>query len=869
MKKPKILIAEDNSSIGNLLRSQLEDHNYIVPAIVNSGIEAISRASDIHPDIVIMDVNLKGNMDGITAAQKILSNKNIPVIYLTAYADDDLLKRARTTSPYGYVLKPYKVEELYSTIEMALYKRKQEKKIEKVHHTNRKQTEEELRKSEERYRLLAENIPDVVIVYNFDLKPIYVSPSATRLSGYTVEELMNQKVEKLVTPASYNAVMKAVTKDLEIDSMVGKNVSRLPVLQVDVVCKDGSIVPVEAKMSLLRDIDKQPIGYLGVVRDITERKQAEEKMQLLSSVMEQVNDSIIIVNCDNEIIFANRTAEELWGYTQDEMIGKSTAIFNSEPLEEKMHNDIYETIYSGKTFYGSAPSKRKNGSTFICEFKICPICNEEGQISQYVGIQRDITDAKQAIQALEESEKKFRTFFEGLGIGAVMTSGPNQPFLVNQTFADFLGYTKEELESRPAREISKILSRPEDYASIVAKARKLDSGEIDVSRREKRYVHKSGEIVWGDITTNVFRDKDEKLLLAVATIQDITEQKEAERHLLLANEKLQQEITERSIAEENFRNTLDNSPLGIRIATEDGEPLYTNQAMLNIFGYTSNEQMKTIPLIKRHTPNSYAEYQKRAEDRKLGKPVPQEFDIGIIHHDGKERNLRVFRRQVIWNGEPQIMGLHQDITEQKQAKEALEQSYTRLKQTLDQTVDSLSVVTEMRDPYTAGHQHRVAQLAMAISNEMGLPQEKIEGIRVAGILHDVGKISVPAEILSKPSELTEIEFEMIKKHSDAGYNALKNITFPWPVAEIILQHHERLDGSGYPEAITEEGIFLEAKILAVADVVEAMSSHRPYRPAFGIKTALDEISQNKGTLFDPNVVNACVKLFTEKGFKLE
>jgi putative nucleotidyltransferase with HDIG domain len=176
---------------------------------------------------------------------------------------------------------------------------------------------------------------------------------------------------------------------------------------------------------------------------------------------------------------------------------------------------------------------------------------------------------------------------------------------------------------------------------------------------------------------------------------------------------------------------------------------------------------------------------------------------------------------------------------------------------------------ESRDPYTAGHQQRVTQLVSALAQEMGLSEKEVEGVKMASLIHDIGKISIPAEILSKPGKLTEIEFSLVKTHAQAGYEILKDIEFPWPIAQIVLQHHERLDGSGYPLGLKDKKILLEAKIIGVADVVEAMASHRPYRPGLGIEKALEEISQKKGILYSPEVVDICIKLFTEKGFKLE
>jgi PAS domain S-box-containing protein/putative nucleotidyltransferase with HDIG domain len=185
------------------------------------------------------------------------------------------------------------------------------------------------------------------------------------------------------------------------------------------------------------------------------------------------------------------------------------------------------------------------------------------------------------------------------------------------------------------------------------------------------------------------------------------------------------------------------------------------------------------------------------------------------------------------------------------------------------TVEAMATMVEMRDPYTAGHQQRVANLATAIAAEMGLSEALIQQIHIAGLIHDVGKMYVPADILNKPGRLTELEFAMIKTHSQVGYDILKNIQFPWPIAQIVLQHHERMDGSGYPAGLSGKDIMLEAKILAVADVVEAMASHRPYRPAIGLGMALEEISQKAGVLYDADVVDACTRLFYDKGFKFE
>jgi len=210
-----------------------------------------------------------------------------------------------------------------------------------------------------------------------------------------------------------------------------------------------------------------------------------------------------------------------------------------------------------------------------------------------------------------------------------------------------------------------------------------------------------------------------------------------------------------------------------------------------------------------------------------------------------------------------------EVEERKKAQAELQQSLGRLQKTMEGTIYTISFMSEIRDPYTAGHERRVCQLACAIARELGLPKEQIEGIRVASLLHDIGKISVPIEILARPGQLRDFEINIIRIHAHEGFDILKKIEFPWPVAQTVLQHHERMDGSGYPKGLSGSEIILEARILAVADVVEAMSSHRPYRPGLGIEKALEEIRRNRGVQYDAQVVDACLLLLGEKGFVFE
>ena len=245
--------------------------------------------------------------------------------------------------------------------------------------------------------------------------------------------------------------------------------------------------------------------------------------------------------------------------------------------------------------------------------------------------------------------------------------------------------------------------------------------------------------------------------------------------------------------------------------------------------------------------------------------------LKMTSKDGRGLYFEGTTRVVSWDndGKPSvIVKIYKDITEQKQAEDELRNNMKQMRKNLDGTIKAIARTVETRDAYTAGHQRRTTEMAGAIAFEMGQSKEVIEAIRMAGAIHDLGKISVPAEILSKPGKISESEFTLIKQHPQAGYEILKGIDFKWPVADIVLQHHEKLNGSGYPNGLKGEEILLEAKIIGVADVIEAMASHRPYRPALGLDDAFEEITMNRGILYDPEVVDASIDLFTRKGFQL-
>jgi len=331
----------------------------------------------------------------------------------------------------------------------------------------------------------------------------------------------------------------------------------------------------------------------------------------------------------------------------------------------------------------------------------------------------------------------------------------------------------------------------------------------------------------------------------------------------------QQELAERRRAEESYRAVVDHSLQGLAII-QDSRIVFANQAVVEILGYTLDELLALSPEQVRALihPDDQESVWGRLLDRQSGKPVTARYDCRLVRSDGEVLWVEVFVNATEYQGRPSIQAAVVDITGRKRAQEELHRSYLALTSTLEETVNALAALAEIRDLYTAGHQQRVSRLACAIAERMGLSEEHIQGISMAGLVHDIGKIQIPAEILANPRKLTDLETQMIRTHPQNAYDILCKVDFPWPVADIVLQHHERLDGSGYPKGITKTQILEQARILAVADVVEAMASDRPYRPAHSLEETLEEITGNAGGTYDAEVVHALMTLLRESDFDL-
>ena len=313
-------------------------------------------------------------------------------------------------------------------------------------------------------------------------------------------------------------------------------------------------------------------------------------------------------------------------------------------------------------------------------------------------------------------------------------------------------------------------------------------------------------------------------------------------------------------SEEKFRLLVESAPDAIFIQT-GGRFAYVNPATVHLLGAESAGQLLGRPILERISPDYRDAIRERVrllnEERERVPPMVQKY----LKLDGTVITVEASAVPFSYNNEIGSLAYLHNITERLQAEEKLRESRENLRRALESTVRAIALMVETRDPYTAGHQRRVSDLARAIAQEAGIAPDGVDSIRIAGMIHDIGKISVPAEILSKPVRLSEIEIDLIRIHPQAGFDILKDIEFPWAIGQIILQHHERMDGSGYPHGLKGDQVCFEARILAVADVVEAMASHRPYRPGLGLESALNEVAVNGGKLYDEKVVRACLSVF--------
>jgi PAS domain S-box-containing protein len=622
--------------------------------------------------------------------------------------------------------------------------------------------------------------------------------------------------------------------------------------------------PPRTNSELIKEISvlKQRIQNLEqLVLDLKKAEQSlrgrEEKYRL---AFESTSDSIFTIDPNFNISSITPNVERHLGYKVEEVINRSIQDLNILTSESytRAVSDVIKVL-SGMEFRGAVYEFiAKDGTKKIGEVTGTPIIRE-GKILGVTAVVRDITERRRAEAALRSSEQRLSDNVEFLPDATLVIDKEGKVIAWNRAIEIMTGVKAGEMLGKG------------DYEYALPFHGKRRPILIDLAIHpepeiEKSYtnIERKGDILFGEAytpgliggkthlsaTASVLRNAKGEIIAAIECIRDNTGRRQAQ-------EELRQ-------AEERYRSIFENAQEGIYRSTPGGRIIMANPAMAKIFGYASPEElMSGITDVARQL---YVDPEERAKIRQIleEQGFVKNYETQLYRKDGSiiwvsmtMRAVRDEKGQLLY-----YEGMDEDITNRKESAD-------RMRKALGATVQAIAVTVETRDPYTAGHQRRVADLARAMATEMNLPADQIDGIRMVAIIHDLGKLSVPAEILSKPTKLTALEFSLIKTHAQSGYDILKDIDFPWPIARIVLEHHERMNGSGYPNGLTGDNMLLESQILAVADVVESMASHRPYRPSLGIEAALEEIEKNRGTLYDTGAVDACLRVFREKSYHLE
>ena len=552
------------------------------------------------------------------------------------------------------------------------------------------------------------------------------------------------------------------------------------------------------------------------------------------------------IDLEGRIIQVNHPWEDLTGYSADEAVGTSYFDLVPEDHTADFVSNLALLMQDGELDGADCFIRCKSGR--IRNILVYARVSEAEGCAHCVLI--DITDFRRFERALGESESRFQALFDMAPTGLVIHDG-RIIVMANRALARFLGYqAPEELVGRPLTDFC----HPDDCLKVAERIKKMAVEDWTAPPIRLRFVRPGGGIAYGEVISSPIILGGQRVFSGV--VIDLSEKLDARQAL--------------DESESRFRTLFEYS--ADPIVVHDNTVRMANKAALQAFGVPEESDLGALQLADFVHPDSLPIAQSRLAALLGGAStggLPTE--LHMQRPDGGEWFAEAKSVPVTIKGERLLQTTFRDLTERKRDQAELEryrgqleellaertESLARVREELDAVIAVVSRTVEMRDPYTAGHQRRVAVLAAAIARELGMSARDVEDLEVAGRLHDVGKVCIPTEILSKPSRLTTLEYDLVKTHVEAGYQIVSSADLRAPVAEIVRQHHERLDGSGYPRGLHEADLLMSAKVLMVADVVEAMSSHRPYRPSVGADAAIEEITAGSGVLYDPAVVDAC------------
>jgi len=675
-------------------------------------------------------------------------------------------------------------------------------------------------------------------------------------------------------------------------------------LELQIVRPDGELRWVRARGEAIRDDENRVRSLFGTLQDTTAQKETESNLrnseERYRATFEQAAVGMVHTGFDGRFLRCNPRFAQIVGYPAEELPGMTfQQITHPEDVAEGVN--AIEQVVAGK-IESSAWEKRylrKDGSTTWGRITLSLQRDAAGKPAHLIAVVQDINARKAAEQAMRDAEQKFRDIFEDAPEGIFQTSPQGKSLALNPAGARMLGYeTAEEgmaAISDSARDVWLDGVERAQYARLLEETGAVRDFQCQFKRRD-------GTPIWISMTAKRITGPDGKTLCYQGFFEDITEEKRLAVALgsNLREVKLLSEInsarlnakTERDLLQEYCRIVVEVG--GYRMAwvgfaeesedkrivpaahygheegymqlvnltwadTERGKGP-TGKSIRTGKMYVAEDILADPNLMPWHT-----EAAKRGYKSSIALPLRlADGSVAALTAYGASSSAwseseRRLMEQIALDLGFGISSLRNEI--------AKKQYQDDLRESLEQTILVIAGTVDQRDPYTAGHQRRVADLSRRIGEKLSLSEDRIHGLHLGASIHDVGKIGIPAELLAKPGRLSKIELDLIKEHVMLGYELIKDVRFPWPISDIVLQHHERLDGSGYPQGLKEDAISLESKIVAVADVVEAMGSHRPYRAALGIEIALEEIEAKSGTLFDAAAVEACLRLFRKEGYK--
>jgi PAS domain S-box-containing protein/putative nucleotidyltransferase with HDIG domain len=610
------------------------------------------------------------------------------------------------------------------------------------------------------------------------------------------------------------------------------------------------------KTNLLKEFIKSHVKLHEDLADIENEKIDDRCINRIIKENELFHTLIInelpgmVYSCRNDnnwtMEFVSKGCIQLTGYKPADLI-----LNNKISYEEIIHPDDRKAVRD------NVEKALKQSKQFQLEYRIVTAdkkikcVSEVGQffplpydnLQMLEGFIMDITDKKYAEELLTDKEEKYRLLFKSSPVGIILLNTRGFITAINDIVLDYTGFSKQDILGRHFTKLKKLSIK--DMPRFIEYFSRLLAGKA-LKPQLISWKNLDGVSFIGEARTSLIR-KNRKITGIQVILTDITKRIKTEQEL--------------RDSEEFNKSILENSPSPTLVINPDKSVRYVNPALEKITGFSSEENIGIKPPYP-YWPKEIIKSCKSKLDHAMKKDmlIPE---LQFINKNGQRFWVELRTSPLIINRKLKYLLVNFiDITDRKK-------SFQELEKTFEDTINTLAFIVEKRDPYTSGHQKRVTYLAVKIAKKLKLDNKKIKILKTASIIHDIGKINIPTSILSKTGKLMDIEYNMLKTHPQVGFDIIKNIKFYYPVARIILQHHERENGSGYPNGLKGRDILLEAKIIGVADVVEAMSSHRPYRPALGIKSAIQEITKNKGILYDPQVVDACLKVINSKSFSFD